>query len=484
MLLAAARPIRHLCRSRWRGILSAEDLPRRMPLRARSAFFRVVIVSVIACSAARAQAPTPTKKPPSPTAPAAPNAPQSKHYPILLLASGNNPAWSLRIGQKGPERLDRPGYPPIILEAAEVTNETAGEAWTYHAKDTGTGAAIAIHLSREACSDGMSATKYTFRSVVEHPQLGTLNGCARIAAELFPRITNQSEDDSDDPTKKKPVPDTTVTNSKPPTATAYINAAGKVVVSRGAVKKIAAAAGTDLALSHDGKKLLYVRTDTKSGPESTIVLYDFDTGRSRDLVHGTVRQPFWSLDDSRVAYLSNLEQKWQVWSLQPAAPETPTAIYTNNVSNLQGWVDTHLLLATDLQNAYWLADDGKPTQTVPLRDIYGTTFEVRESDTIRVNPGNPDLLLVSANYLTGPLGAASNASQPVGGIFLYELRTKRRVVLTPPEQSAQHGEWSRDGVQIFYSVHLSAGGSMTYRVFWDGSATKRYVAASDLVVGQ
>jgi Tol biopolymer transport system component len=93
------------------------------------------------------------------------------------------------------------------------------------------------------------------------------------------------------------------------------------------------------------------------------------------------------------------------------------------------------------------------------------------------------LLLVSANYAAGPLGAASNANRPAGGIFLYELRTKRRVVLTPPEQSASHGEWSRDGVQIFYTVHLSSGTSSTYRVFWDGSAPKRYVAATDFVVG-
>jgi hypothetical protein len=58
------------------------------------------------------------------------------------------------------------------------------------------------------------------------------------------------------------------------------------------------------------------------------------------------------------------------------------------------------------------------------------------------------------------------------------------VVLTPPEQSASHGEWSRDGVQIFYTVRLSSGTSTTYRVFWDGSAAKRYVAASNFVIGQ
>jgi len=456
-----------------------------MPLRARSICFGTVILFANACSSAWAQAPAGTKKSSAPPAAnAAPSAPQSKHFPILLLASGNNPAWSLRIGQKGPERLDRPGYPPIILEPADIAHESSGDAWTYHAKDTGTGAPVAVHLAREGCSDGMSATKYTFRAVVEHPQLGTLSGCARIAAELFPRITNQSEDDSDDPAKKKPAPETTVTGFKVPTAVAYISSAGKIVVSRGAVKKIAGPAGTDLALSHDGKKLLYVRADSKPGTESTIVLYEFDTGRSRDLVHGSDRQPFWSLDDARIAYLTNQDQKWQIWTLQAAATDTPVPIYTNNINNLHGWVDTHMLLGTDLQNAYWIAEDGKPTQTVPLRDIYGPSFEVRESDTIRVNPGNPDLLLVSANYTTGPLGAASTADRPAGGIFLYELRTKRRVVLTPPEQSASRGEWSRDGVQIFYTVRLSSGTSTTYRVFWDGSAAKRFVAASDFVIGQ
>jgi len=447
-----------------------------MPLRARSAFYRLVIVSLIACSSAWPQAPATSKKAPStPTVGTAPSAPQSKHYPILLLASGNNPAWSLRIGQKGPERLDRPGYPPILLEAAEVTNESAGEAWTYHAKDTGTGVPVAIHVSREACSDGMSTTKYTFRSVVEDPQLGSLSGCARVAAELFPRINNQSEEDSDDPAKKKPVPETTVTNYKPPTAVAYLTSAGKIIVSRGAVKKVVPSGGADLAVSHDGKKLLYVRSDAKPGSEATIVLYEFDTGRSRDLVHGAVRQPFWSLDDSRIAYISSQDQKSQILAVPPATPETPTSIYSSGVMNLQGWVDTHLVLASDPQNAYWISDDGKITQTTPLKDIYGSGFQVGDTDTIRVNPTNPDLLLVSASSAAGPNH---------GAVFLYELRTKRRVVLTPPEQVASHGEWSRDGVQIFYAAKLSSGVSMTYRVFWDGSAVKRYVAASDFVVGQ
>ena len=467
-----------------RGILNpVRTHIKRMNLRSWSLFLGVVVLVSSAGASAAPQAPSQNKKPPSPTA-AAPASPQSKHFPILLLASGNNPAWSLRIGQKGPERLDRPGYPPITLEPAEVQHDPSGQAWTYHAKDTAVGVTTTIHLSREACSDGMSATKFTFNAVVEHPQLGTLKGCARIAAELFPRIINQSEDDPDDAAKKKPTPETTITGFKVPTTVAYIASTGKIVVSRGAVKKIAGAAGTDLAISHDGKKLLYVRADSKPAPESTIVLFDFDTGRSRDLVRGTVRQPFWSLDDARIAYLNNQDQKWQIWTFLAVSPEAPTPLYTGSVSALQGWVDTHLLLATDLQNAYWIADDGKVAQTVALRDIYGPSFEVRESDTIRVNPGNPDLLLVSANYAAGPLGTASTANRPAGGIFLYESHTKRRTVLTPPEQSASNGEWSRDGVQVFYTVHMSAGASSTYRVFWDGSAPKRYIAATDFVIGQ
>src|SRR5260370_31573124 len=173
----------------------------------------------------------------------------------------------------------------MILEPGEIVREANGDAWTYHAKDTGTGAVVALHLSREACSDAMSATKYTFRVIVEHAQLGTLNGCARIAAELFPRITNQDDEDPDDAAKKKPALETTITGFKSPTAMAYLNSAGKIVVSRGALKKIAAPAGTSLALSNDGQNLLYARTASKSASERAIVLYDFDTGRSKHVLH-------------------------------------------------------------------------------------------------------------------------------------------------------------------------------------------------------
>src|SRR6267378_6496327 len=389
--------------------------------------------------------------PPAKKLPAGPAAPQSTHYPILILAFGNEPNWSLRIGQKGPERLDRPGYPPIPLEPSEVTHEAAADSWTYHAKDTATGAVVALHLTREACTDATNDTltatpppsgKYPFQAALEHAQIGSLKGCARIAAELFPKIKNQADDDEDADEKKPPAP--TITNFKPPVAVAYLNSAGNVVLSRGSTKKIAPHAGSELALSHDGKRLLYLRSDSKSSPDRTIVLYDFDTGKSLDLVQGLVRHAFWSPDDGRVAFLKALDQSWQVWSFPASMPEAAALFSSQSVNSLHGWVDNHTVLATDTQNAYWLSEDNQQ-QSVALKDIYGAAFQIMSSNTIRVNPVNPDLLLISADYLSAPAGAPVVSAGSAAGFFLYEPRSKRRVILSPPDQSGRGAEWSRDG---------------------------------------
>jgi uncharacterized membrane protein len=432
----------------------------------------------------------------------APASPQSTHYPILLLGHGSDPVWSVLIGQKGPERLDRANYPPIPLEPTGVSAEASSNSWVYRAKDIATGADVTIHLTREVCVDSAAATvpenaspptpagkpatsatpsstiaKNAFGIVLEHGQIGTFRGCARVAAELFPKIVNQSADD-DDTDKKKPLV-TAITNFKVPTAVAYVTSSGKIIISRGASKKVIPVAGTELALSHDGKRLLYTRNDSKMGSERTIVLYDFDTARSKDLVHGTVREAFWSQDDSRFAYLQSQDQKWRVVVSPISVPETTTPLYNGSVDSLQGWPDVHTVLANDAQNLYWISDD-RPQQSVPLREIYGDTFRVSDSDTIRMNPANSDLLLVSAKYFTAPAGAPADAA----GIFLYEIRAKRRVVPTPAEQWSSHGEWSRDGIQIFYTRRMSATSSVTYRIFWDGSGARRYVDGTDLVVGQ
>jgi uncharacterized membrane protein len=459
-----------------------------LPIRSRIilAFAAAVFGLGVTAQPARAQAQpaSPAKK-----LPAGPPAPQSTHYPILLLAFGDDPYWSLRIGLKGPERLDRPKYPPIVLEPAEVSHESGVDAWTYHAKDSATGASVVVHLTREACADPVTdptaaprpaSGKYTFRASVDHAQLPAMKGCGRIATELFPKINNQP-DDSDDTAKNKP-PAPTITNFKPPVAVAYLNAAGAVVLNRGTVRKTVAPSGMELALSHDGKKLLYTRSDSKTGPDRTIVLYDFDTGKSQDLVHGYVRQAFWSPDDSRIAFLKAQDRAWQVWSFAAAAPDAATLFSSQSVNSLHGWMDGHTLLTSDMQIAYWLSDE-QPMQTMPLTDIYGPAFQVMSSDAIRVHPLNPDLILVSADYASAPAGAPKDAMGLTAGFFLYEVRSRRRTVLCPPDQWGRAAEWSRDGLQIFYT-RVVTGTTSTFRIFWDGTGTQKYSSASWLVIGQ
>lgn len=424
---------------------------------------------------------------------AAPAAPQSTHYPILLLVQGNDQSWSLRIGLKGPERLDRNGYPPIPLEPADVAREGTTDAWTYHAKDLQTGAPVAIHLAREACADPASTTKYTFTASVEHAQIGSKRGCARVATELFPKINNQANDDDD--SKDKPAPPT-ITRFKPPIAVAYISASGRLIMKRGTVTRAIPGKGYQPALSHDGKRLLYA-TDQKAD-ERTISLYDWTSGKVSELLRGGFQQAFWSPDDASIAFRKFDGSKWQLWSMPADAPEKAALVYPGDVLSLQGWPDAHTLLVEDLQTLSWVGDDGTVKQTLPSADLYGKDqFRSSSANTVRIHPLNPDLLLVSAE-LVQPLAAApsktgaankdaaKDAAAPQGhAFFLYEIASKRRVVLSPPNLTCSFAEWSRDGLQIFFTCGEPGVAATTiYRMFWDGTSQIKIAAGYDLVIGQ
>ena len=142
------------------------------------------------------------------------------------------------------------------------------------------------------------------------------------------------------------------------------------------------------------------------------------------------------------------------------------------------------MLASSNTTLYFLKTDGPPA-TVPIREVFGDGFEGTSTDTIRANPNNPDLLLVTASVTHPKAGMPTDPKSGfAGAAFLYEIKSKRAVVVTPPNVFAQDAEWSRDGIQIFFSSREAAKGASICRIFWDGSGFKRIRAGSDMVVGQ
>lgn len=431
--------------------------------------------------------------------PVGPPAPQSKHYPILLLAFGNAPNWSVRIGLKGPERLDRPGYPPIPLEPAEVTNEATPDTWTYHAKDSATGAVVTLRLSREACTDATNDTltatpplggKYSFRASAEHAQLGSMKGCARIATELFPKINNQPDPEEEEAAKKKP-PAPTITNFKAPVAVAYLNAKQQLVFKRGAVARIAPQQRAhQYSVSHDGKRLLFAQI-IQEPAASSVSEYNFDTGQTKELLRGKGLSAFWSPDDALVALQKQKEDSWQsqIWTFPAGAPERSTLVYTSDDIGflLRGWADAHTFFATGKENFYWIGDDGAVKQTIPITEVCGTDpFSILPpQQSFAPNPVNPDLLLVEATLTKPPAGAPIDPqTKTLKGFFLYEIRSKRRSLLSPTTLNGWNPVWSQDGLQVFFTGQEPGKSPAIYRVFWDGTSLQRYAFGTTFVVGQ
>jgi dipeptidyl aminopeptidase/acylaminoacyl peptidase len=378
-----------------------------------------------------------------------------------------------------------------VLDPLEVTREEGTNLWTYRAKDDATGASVAVKLTREVCSDGMSDAKYTFSVTIEHAQIGTLKGCGQSTPDKFPEFRKKNQidpSDSPDPADKdkdkKTVLDP-ITVFAPPVAVAFLGASSQVILSRGAAKKTIAPSGSELALSHDGKRLLFTRSNSENSPERSIVLYDADSGRFVDLLRGLVRQAFWSPDDKGIAFLKFADQKWQLWTCPANSPEKAAPLSPQEVLSLHGWVSANTILAADMSNAYWIGDDGSARQTVSLREIYGDAFQIMSSDTIRTHPLNPDLLLVSANYTTAPAGAPADAMGLNSSFFLYEIRSKRRAVLGPADSFSRAAEWSRDGLLIFFTRGVPGKAPLaTSRLFWDGTGLRRQENGSNLVVGK
>jgi len=144
---------------------------------------------------------------------------------------------------------------------------------------------------------------------------------------------------------------------------AYLNPAGSVVAQSRAVKKIIAPAGSELCLSHDGKKLLYTRTYSKTAPDRTIVLYDADSGNRRL----GARSPSAKLSGRSTIRASLFsERKISLGRFGPSRRPCLKAagrVFSTVCELLHGWLDNHTVPPATCKTAYWLSED-KPQQTV------------------------------------------------------------------------------------------------------------------------
>jgi len=64
------------------------------------------------------------------------------------------------------------------------------------------------------------------------------------------------------------------------------------------------------------------------------------------------------------------------------------------------------------------------------------------------------------------------------------VRSKRRTVLCPADHWGRSAEWSRDGLQVFYTRVIPAASAATFRIFWDGTGVQRYLSGTSFTIGQ
>jgi hypothetical protein len=207
----------------------------------------------------------------------------------------------------------------------------------------------------------------------------------------------------------------------------------------------------------------------------------------KEMLRGNFRNPVWSPDDSRVAFLNYQDAKWQLWTFVSSDPTKAAVLSTDGFDSIQGWSDAHTLLVIGQDQAQlaWIGEDGKPSQLVSLNEICTPDFRPGGNMSIRVHPANPDLVVVSALFTHPPPGAPAGEKEgETKGLFFYEFRSKRRVPLPVPNLAASNPEWSRDGFLVFFTGSDASHRSSTYRIFWDGIGLQKYLSGTDLVIGQ
>ncbi|WP_310539187.1 hypothetical protein [Phenylobacterium sp.] len=144
--------------------------------------FVLAASALLVFAACTPQAPDGAAAPPPADAPATPppatSTPLPEEFAGGMDARGTEPFWGLQI-RDTQITLQRPDHPAAVGKNAGMTVQNGKATW-----ETQAGAdRLAVTLSSEACSDGMSDLKYDYAAVVV---IGseTLKGCAGHAGAM------------------------------------------------------------------------------------------------------------------------------------------------------------------------------------------------------------------------------------------------------------------------------------------------------------
>jgi dipeptidyl aminopeptidase/acylaminoacyl peptidase len=271
---------------------------------------------------------------------------------------------------------------------------------------------------------------------------------------------------------------------------AHVDPRGRVIYqAEGAAPRVAAADGSAVRLSADGKRLVSTRWE-RDMPRRTLVLWDAATGASRDLITGFVADPHFSADGSRIAFLRIVtgdRSGWNLWIMPVAEPAKAARVSTRDLTSLCGWTAAdRAIAAVDEKSLHWIAPDGKVLRTVSLDLLYARDFEWTGNNVLRLETGHPDMVLLSAYRAVNPPGALLDAGEPQlnSTIALVDMKSGRSTTLLSPKAWGHDAVWSPDGVWIYFTRLEARRKYAVWRMRADGSGLERVAEGSQPAVAR
>jgi len=97
-----------------------------------------------------------------------------------MICFGNEPSWSLQLGERGRAQLLLPEQKPLDYRVRETRLDFLKERAWRGKPASGKGGEVVAFLRESACSDGMSDTTHPLTARVSLPDARLLAGCCRI----------------------------------------------------------------------------------------------------------------------------------------------------------------------------------------------------------------------------------------------------------------------------------------------------------------